>query len=79
MIILKIGYSHRILFLASVDMELTYFNKYLLKLDCRSLVQLKQSVQSFLRTRKSNAYKKKGIFIKGSIIKVKLSSKKSKF
>jgi len=78
-IILKLGYSHRILFLSEVDTQVLYLNKYLIKIDCRSIFQLKKIVHSFLRARKKNAYKKKGIFIKGSILKLKLSSKKSKF
>jgi hypothetical protein len=78
-IIFKLGYSHRILFLSNVDTQVIYLSKYLIKIDCRSITQLKQIVHSFLKIRKKNAYKKKGIFIKGSIIKLKLSSKKSKF
>ena len=78
-IILKLGYSHRILCLSRKDTQVLYLNKYLIKIDCRSIFQLKKIVHSFLKIRKNNAYKKKGIFIKGSIVKLKLSSKKSKF
>lgn len=78
-IILKLGFNHRILFLPVLDTQITYISKYLLKIDCRSIAQLKQIVHSFLMTRKNNLYKKKGIFIKGSVYILKLSSKKSKF
>lgn len=78
-IVLKIGYNHRILFLLGKDIYVRYLSKFLLKINCRSIDQLKWNIHSFLKTRKSNPYKKKGIFIKGSVIKLKLSSKKTKF
>jgi hypothetical protein len=78
-IILKIGYSHRILFYLSSNILCTYLTKYTLKVNCRSINKLTQLIKFFLVTRKKSGYKKKGIFIKGSTHKIKLSSKKSKF
>jgi hypothetical protein len=76
---LKVGYSHRILFMSSLNIRCIYVTKQLLKINCRSLNQLKTVSFFFLKTRKQNFYNKKGIFIKGSIFQTKLSSKKSKF
>jgi hypothetical protein len=76
---LKVGYSHRILFMSSLNIRCIYVTKQLLKINCRSLNQLKTVSFFFLKARKQNIYNKKGIFIKGSIFQTKLSSKKSKF
>jgi len=78
-VILKIGYNHRVLFLPGLDVLVTFVSKFLLKINTRSLNKLKQNVNSLFKVKKRNSYKKKGIFIKGSIVTLKLSSKKTKF
>jgi ribosomal protein L6P/L9E len=79
LIVLKIGYSHRIFFFITSNTCCLYLTKYILKVNCRSVTKLTRVINSFLATRKKSIYKKKGIFIKGSTYKVKLSSKKAKF
>ena len=54
-------------------------SKQLLKLESRSLLDLKKTVQFFFRSQKNNAYKRKGVFLKGFLTDIKISSKKSKF
>ena len=76
---LKLGYSQRILFICELNIKCTYVTKYLLKINSRSLDHLKKISFFFFKTRKQNIYKKKGIFLKGSVLKIKLSMKKSKF
>jgi ribosomal protein L6P/L9E len=78
-IVLKLGYSHRVLFIRQKEIAFTYLNRYLLKLEGRSISLIKTILFNFLRLRKKSAYKKKGIFLKGSILKLKITSKKSKF
>jgi hypothetical protein len=76
---LKLGFSHRSLFINGLNLKCVFVTKYLLKINSRSLNQLKKISFFFNKTRKHNIYNKKGIFIKGSIIQTKLSSKKLKF
>jgi ribosomal protein L6P/L9E len=78
-IILKFGFSHRIIYINSIDTECRFISRYLLSLEARSLWTLKKIVQSFNNIRKKNVYKKKGLFLKGSLISILASSKKSKF
>ena len=77
-LIIKLGFSHRILYLIMDDLRFTYFNKQILKLNSRSLFLIKQMSHMFCTIKKNNMYKKKGIYIKGILIKLKISSKKSK-
>ena len=78
-IIVKLGYSHRILFVRQKEISLTYLNKYLLKIEGRHLMLLKTVLFQFMRLRVRSVYKKKGVFLKGSILRFKITSKKSKF
>ena len=78
-IILKFGFSHRIVYVNSIDTQSKFITKYLLGLESRSLWTLKRIVQSFINVRKKNVYKKKGIFLKGCLINIRVSSKKAKF
>jgi ribosomal protein L6P/L9E len=78
-IIVKLGYSHRILYTRQKEIALTYLNRRLLKIEGRSLSLIKTSLFRFIKLKKRSIYKKKGIFLKGSILKIKLTSKKSKF
>ena len=78
-IIFKLGYSHRVLFIRQTEIAFTYLNRHLLKIEGRSLALIKIILFQFMQLRVKSAYKKKGIFLKGSILKFKITSKKSKF
>ena len=78
-IILKLGYSHRVLFIRQKEIVFTYLNRHLLKIEGRSLSLIKMILFQFMRLRVKSAYIKKGVFLKGSILKYKITSKKSKF
>ena len=78
-IILKFGFSHRIVYVNAIDTKCKFITKYLLGLESHSLWTLKRIVQSFINIRKKNVYKKKGIFLKGCLINIRVSSKKAKF
>lgn len=78
-LIIKIGFSHRVIYINSLNIYCGFINKYLLRFESRSLWSLKKLVQTFLNIRQKNSYKKKGIFLKGSLINIKINSKKSKF
>jgi ribosomal protein L6P/L9E len=78
-IILKLGYSHRVLFIRQKEITFTYLNRHLLKIEGRSLSLIKSSLFRFMLMKLKSVYKKKGIFLKGSILNIKITSKKSKF
>jgi ribosomal protein L6P/L9E len=78
-IIVKLGYSHRVLYSRQKELAFTYLNRHLLKIEGRSLSLIKTSLFQFIQLKKKSIYKKKGIFLKGSVLKIKLTSKKSKF
>ena len=75
---LKLGFSHRIIFLVKDNFNYFYKRRQLLKLESRSLEKLKYIVLGFASLRTLNSYKKKGVYCKGSIFKPKISSKKLK-
>ena len=77
-LLFRLSYSHRILYLCNNNFRFDYINKQLFKVESRSLWKLKNVISSFNTLRKLNAYKKKGLYVKGSIIKLKISSKKAK-
>jgi ribosomal protein L6P/L9E len=78
-IILKLGYSHRILFVRQKEITFTYLNRRSLKIEGRSLSLIKTSLFKFMLLKRKSVYKKKGIFLKGSTLSFKITSKKSKF
>jgi len=78
-LILKLGHSHRILFHIKGDLKINYLTRQLIKIESRNLNCLKNTIYDFCRMGKLNSYKKKGFFLKGSILRIKISSKKSKF
>jgi len=78
-IILKFGFSHRIIYAVYSNVYCLFINKYLIKLESRSFLDLKRVIDSLSNVRKNSIYKKKGIFLKGSLISLKISSKKAKF
>lgn len=75
---IKLGFSHRIIYLMKKNLCFSYQNKQSLKIESRSLFDLKNIIFNFQKIRKINSYKKKGIFLKGSIIQVKINKKKAK-
>jgi len=78
-LILKLGYSHRLLLKIPKNIKLVYVSRQVVKFKSRTVSSIKNLVYNLQNLRKANAYKKKGLFLKGSIIKIKQSSKKSKF
>ena len=78
-IILKFGFSHRQIYINFIDVKCKFITKFLLGLEARSFFTIKKIVHFFINSRKKNVYKKKGIFLKGSLINIRVSSKKSKF
>jgi len=78
-IILKFGFSHRIIYAVYSNVYCLFINKYLIRLESRSFLDLKRVIDSLSNVRKNSIYKKKGIFLKGSLISLKISSKKAKF
>jgi len=78
-VILKLGYSHKVLLLKTRDVCFFYLTRRSFQIKGRSGFYLKSLVYSLIQLRKTTAYKKKGIFLKGSVVKLKLTSKKSKF
>jgi ribosomal protein L6P/L9E len=75
---LKLGFSHRILYLCSNDLRINYLNKQLIKIESRSLLSIKSIIYLFQNIRKMSAYKIKGVFLKGSVVSIKINTKKSK-
>jgi len=78
-IVLKLGFSHRSIFINFLNVYCKFITKYILFFNTRSFFVIKKVIQFFNIIRKKNIYKKKGIFLKGSLISIKISSKKSKF
>ena len=77
-LLIKLGFSHRILYLFKKNVRFFLNNKQSILIKSRSLSEIKNILFIFQKIRQVNTYKKKGIFIKGSIIKIKVSKKKSK-
>ena len=78
-LVLKLGFSHRLLFLACNDLKLFLFKKRKIKVESRDFTLSESCRLKFLQLSSKSSYKRKGIFFKGNRIKLKLSSKKSKF
>lgn len=74
----KVGCSHRLVYLLSKDIRIYYISKHLIQIKSRSIYYLKQLIYNFKGINKINAYKRKGIYIKGSIGIFKTNSKKLK-
>lgn len=74
----KLGYTHRIALLPHTD------SKYVLKrrrfiLKNRSYTYIRNSLNLLFFLYKEYLYNKKGIYLRGTVFKLKLSKKKSKF
>ena len=79
LLVLKLGFSHKIIFKEKLGIAVTYKQRRLFKLVGRDDYIIKSIVYSFKNLQKANAYKKKGVYLKGSILGFKISSKKAKF
>lgn len=78
-LIFKLGCSHKILYVLKKNFLLIYKQKYLFKINTRCLNLIKNTIYILKKIKVSSFYKLKGIFIKGSLNKLKISSKKTKF
>ena len=78
-LLFKLGYSHRIIVHIKTNVKFWYIAKQVFRIESRDFSTLKQFIFSVFNFRKVGVYKKKGLYLKGSLIKLKLSSKKSKF
>lgn len=71
----KLGYSHKIYYKIPTGIWLRIFNRYTFVLFGGNLFSLKQALKTILCFRKPDAYKGKGIKIKGSKLKIKEGKK----
>lgn len=78
-VLFKLGFSHKVVFVRCSDIVFYYKRKQQFMLESRDVLWLKSFLFSFKMLKKIDAYKKKGIYIKGEQFVFKLSSKKSKF
>ena len=78
-LVLRVGFSHKILYNLKKSTKLIFKNKQFLVISSRYLSVIRNLIFFFRRLNKQNVYKLKGIFFKGMFIKLKLSSKKVKF
>jgi ribosomal protein L6P/L9E len=78
-VVFKLSQSHRLVYKIKQNVKIIYLHKQLLVLKSKSLCLLKTLVFFFQKFGKKNVYKKKGIFLKGCLVAIKINSKKSKF
>ena len=78
-LVFKLSQSHRLVYKIQRNIKITFLHKQALIFKSKSLHLLKKILFFLQKFGKKNAYKKKGIFLKGMIISVKINSKKSKF
>jgi len=78
-LILKLGYSHIILYKIEKQIQLLFINKQFFIIRGRCVFGLLELIYFFKEINKKNSYKKKGIFLKGIFFSFKVSNKKSKF
>ena len=78
-LVFKLSQSHRLVYKIQRNIKITFLHKQALIFKSKSLHLLKKILFFLQKFGKKNAYKKKGIFLKGMIIPVKINSKKSKF
>ena len=78
-IYLKIGYSHRVVIATKYNIKLKYISRRLFLLVSRDICVLKNMLQYIQKVKNRGVYKKKGIYLKGTIFNIKDSGKKSRF
>ena len=78
-LIFKLGCSHRITYVLKKNVLVILEQKYLIQINTRSLNTIKNAISILKSIKIPSPYKIKGVFIKGSYISLKISSKKSKF
>lgn len=76
---LKLGFSHRIFFKLVEGIKMHFMKKQLFQFESRNYSQMLNIIYVLKKIQKINVYKKKGIFSKGEIFKLSVSSKKVKF
>lgn len=78
-IILKLGFSHRIVYLTRSDLKVLLLKRRQIEILTRNLSLLNRFKNSLESMRSPNKYKRKGVYIRGTKILLRLSSKKAKF
>ena len=78
-LIIKIGLSHRIIYILENNLKIKYNNKQFIIIYSRCLSSIKNFYFLFQKFNSKNKYKKKGNFFKGIIYFLKFNSKKTKF
>jgi hypothetical protein len=78
-LIFKLGCSHRIIYVLKKNLLVILEQKYLIQINTRCLNKIKNAISIMKSIKLTSSYKIKGIFIKGSYVILKISSKKSKF
>jgi ribosomal protein L6P/L9E len=76
---LKLGFSHRVVIAIRSNIKLYYVSRRLSMLISRDLYRLKNLVEQIQNIKKRSTYKKKGVYLKGMIFRLKPSGKKSRF
>ena len=77
-IFFKLGFTHKILLLSKKNTNY-FFKKQKFVIKNRSYIFLRNYLNIIFVLYKKNLYNKKGIYLKGTKFKLKLSKKKSKF
>jgi len=76
---LKLDYTHKVCIIPIKNHKIRYRHKYKFLIKGRNIDILKSTFQFFIFFLSQKAYKKLGIFLKGTIYKAKLSKKKTKY
>lgn len=78
-LLLKLGFSHRIFFKTPSELYIYFKHKQAISFTSRSFFFIKNLIFNLLNLKRISVYKKKGIFFKGALFSIKLTSKKLKF
>jgi ribosomal protein L6P/L9E len=78
-VVFKLGFSHKLLLLKLLDSKFFFITRKSLMVRGRNGSLLRDLVSGLAQLRTTAVYKKKGVFLRGSIGQLKLTSKKSKF
>lgn len=78
-IVFRLGNSHRAIYKLAADTRIFFHHKQLLVVSSRFLHVIDKLERSVKELINFNNYKKKGVYIKGLILALRVSTKKSKF
>jgi ribosomal protein L6P/L9E len=78
-IVFRLGNSHRAIYKLALDTRIFFHHKQLLIVNSRFLHVIDKIERSIKDLINFNNYKKKGVYIKGLILALRVSTKKSKF